>query len=346
MPITEDQMSEQEMKQVVANPQYKCGECGAGINLAWGGSLGYDGYIIRCAKNVEHSTISKYNREREEYMTLVKRDAGLDSTSLEKMSEAQMLVRVGQAKFPQELKPDEKKLLAIACVTYGFDPIMHELSIYQGNPYVSIDGRYRKAQETGRLDGVETRPATQDEKSAWQIPGGDYFFRAEVYVKGSTRPFVGWGRVRKTETEGKEFLPVVNNPQRMAEKRAEAQALRKAFHIPLPSAEYIGSGEDVPIDADFEVLEEKAKRARVEAEPLPEPTPEATEPTQEASEGKTGSRDLSAIHDLPGFHQAVFDDFGIQPAESLKILDKKTWTGVVDSFEVCYNTIMNSLKKE
>ena len=61
-------------------------------------------------------------------------------------------------------------------ITYGFDPLMGEISIYQGRPYVSIDGRYRKAQETGNLDGVSTRPANKQEREDWQIPVGDFFF--------------------------------------------------------------------------------------------------------------------------------------------------------------------------
>ena len=179
----------------------------------------------------------------------------MDSKSLMVMDDNKMLERVNMAKFPKDLTANEKKLLVQAAITYGFDPLMGEMSIYQGRPFVSIDGRYRKAQETGRLDGVETRPATKQEKIEWEIPEGDYFFRCEVFVKGVSRPFVGWGRVRKSETHGDAYLPTVNNPQRMAEKRAEAQALRKAFHIPLPSAEDIGTPEGVDgidyIDAEI-----------------------------------------------------------------------------------------------
>lgn len=173
----------------------------------------------------------------------------MDSTALTIMSEEKMLERVGMSRFPQDLTKPEKLLLARAAVTYGFDPLMGEITLYQGKPFVSIDGRYRKAQETNRLDGVESRPATKEEREDWGIPDGDYFFRAEVYVKDSTRSFVGWGRVfasetvpgsnRQNDTTSK-YKPIQSNPQRMAEKRAETQALRKGFHIPLPGMEDIG----------------------------------------------------------------------------------------------------------
>jgi hypothetical protein len=223
----------------------------------------------------------------------------MDSTALTKMTETEMMARVNLARFPQELTVVDKKMLAAAAISYGFDPLMGEISIYQSRPFVSIDGRYRKAQETGRLDGVETRPATKQEREDWQIPEGDYFFRSEVWLVGSNRPFVGWGRVRAIETTGgKGFKPVETNPQRMAEKRAEAQALRKAFSIPLPSIEDIGSQDNDPnvIDTTAHVVVEAVE---VEPKPTvkPEPAPkkqtpkekvEATpEPVEEEQHGVT-----------------------------------------------------------
>jgi hypothetical protein len=106
---------------------------------------------------------------------------------------------------------------------------------------------------------VESRPATKEERAQWQIPDTDYFFRSDVHVKEAAFPFVGWGRVFAAETiNGKGFKPVEKNPQRMAEKRAEAQALRKAFHIDLPSFEDIGSPVDDPnvVESTARVVEE------------------------------------------------------------------------------------------
>lgn len=173
----------------------------------------------------------------------------MHSNDLIKMPEHKMLERINSAKFPQEMNAQEKRVLAIVAITYGFDPLMGEIMLYHGRPFVSIDGRYRKAQETGNLIGVKTYPASKQEKLDWEIPDGDYFFKSEVFVKGGGfNSFVGWGRVKASETAvqpGKEaYKPVQVNPQRMAEKRAEAQALRKAFHIPLPSIEEVGMVEE------------------------------------------------------------------------------------------------------
>ncbi|KKM13664.1 hypothetical protein LCGC14_1714020 [marine sediment metagenome] len=176
----------------------------------------------------------------------------MDSKALELMDKQGMLARIEQAKFPQNLTPQDKAMLAEVATSYGLDPLMGELMIYQGRPYVSIDARYRKAQESGQLAGVETRPATRDEREAWEIPDGDIFMRSEVYRKGIARPFVGWGRVKAKEFAKKDgYLPVEVNPQRMGEKRAEAQALRKGFNLPLPSLE--GETSDPFIEGEFTV---------------------------------------------------------------------------------------------
>ncbi len=231
---------------------HRCGECGGALVVAWGGALGINSYVLRC-QNTSHKTITSHDPAYDRAVRIAKEVRGLDSTALMKMPENKMLERINFAKFPQDLTDKEKRTLANVAITYGFDPLMGEVSIFQGRPFVSIDGRYRKAQESGKLDGVETRPATKEERLDWGIPDGDFFFRAEVYVKGSSRPFVAWGRVYKSETEvnkpGDAYKPVVKNPQRIAEKRAEAQALRKGFHIPLPSVEDIGSPEaaDLPV---------------------------------------------------------------------------------------------------
>jgi hypothetical protein len=204
-------------------------------------------------------------------------------------------------------------------INYGFDPLMGEVSIYQGRPFVSIDGRYRAAQETGKLDGVESRPANKQERTDWEIPDGDYFFRSDVYVKGCLHAFIGWGRVRKTETEprkdkpGDYYKPVVTNPQRMAEKRAEAQALRKAFHIPLPSFEDIGTPDADVIDSTGTIL--------------PDDLP--FNPVRDVTQLKT-------IHDL---YNALKDDFGLDASTQWKELGIQNWEGLKISPAEAYQQI-------
>jgi len=271
MPIYDNALSQEDMQKLV-DAGAVCGKCGAGLSIAWGGSTGYNGYILRCSRDINHDTTNTHDIEREQKIKQIKEATKLDSKSLMVMDKNTMLERVNMAKFPQDLTPQDKNVLVQVAITYGFDPLMGEVTIYQGKPFVSIDGRYRKAQETNMLDGVESRPANEQERKDWQIPDGDYFFRSEVYVKGASHAFTGWGRVYVAEiVGGKGFKPVEKNPQRMAEKRAEAQALRKAFHIPLPSSEDIGSPD---YDVDTTAVEVKEIAEPKKAKPIEQRTAE------------------------------------------------------------------------
>ena len=266
--LTVNEMTHVDMRKAVDNG-YLCAVCQGRLSVCWGGSYGFNGWVLRCGNDIGHKGITRHDIK---YENKIKEHLSMDSTALTTMDEKTMLARVEMARFPQDLTVQDKRLLAQVAITYGFDPLMGEVTIYQGRPFVSIDGRYRKAQETNLLDGVETRPATKQERIEWQIPDGDYYCRAAVWLKGSSRPFVGWGRVLMTDTQGgKGFKPVEKYPQRMAEKRAEAQALRKAFHIPLPSIEDIGSPEEeLPAPAAVKVIEVKAK-VKLEPEATPQP---------------------------------------------------------------------------
>ncbi len=285
-----------DMKKIVADPRYHCGQCDGTLNIAWGGAHGVEGWVLRCSKNIEHNRLSRRrvsNKERAQMATL--RGEGYmtqaTSTDLMKMDETTMIARVGQAKFIKDLSAPEAKRLALACITYGFDPIMHELTIYEGNPFVSVDGRYRKAQETGLFMGVESRPATKEEREQWEVASEDKFFRAVVkkMVAGQVCEFVGWGRVTANEIQkANQYIPLSTNPMRMAEKRAEVQALRKAFSIPLPSAEYIGA---VPgtVEGEYELV------------PEPKQIEPAKEPAAKKTSGKAAKKEEPvADAEIPG----------------------------------------------
>lgn len=291
----------------------------------------------------------------------------MESTSLMAMDEGKMMERIGMAKFPQEMTEADVKLLAQVAITYGFDPLMGEVTLYQGRPFVSIDGRYRKAQETGRLDGVSSRPATKQEREDWQIPDGDYFFQSEVYVSGASHPFIGWGRVSAKETKPgsskagdttSTYKPIQFSPQRMAEKRAEAQALRKAFHIPLPSVEDIGS-QEYDIDSTARVVDtgtgeikestvdkrgefEKQGRDVIEEAIVatePEPSHKAEKPKSSPVKVDNGERDIDSITTLEKLAKALKEDFGMSYQEQWDALGITSWNDLVSKPSEAYKQV-------
>ena len=295
-----------------------CSICNRLLVVAWDGAANTS--VLRCGPNKAH-TGTKSAWEHPAQIERGQREMTYALANLP-TDETGMLARIERAKFPQALTSEEKKTLALAALSYGLDPLMGELTIYQGRPYVSIDGRYRKAQETGRLAGVETRPATKAERVAWDIPDGDFFMRTEVWVKDVERPFVAWGRVRKKETEALKdpakagFRPLETNPQRMAEKRAEGQALRKAFSIPLPSLEDVVAEEYV----DCEAREVDVATGQITAPPSPikgegkaiEPGP-GQESSGPALPAKTPA--MPVVKNWGEFAEAMTKQLGVYPNE-------------------------------
>lgn len=254
MSMLNDQYYEYYELKELSNTHY-CSACGNILSLAYGEyQPGYYGYFIRCGQDKNHIGITRHNPR---YDIKKWRYWNVESTALSKLTETQMLARVDMARFPRDLDVTQKKIIARIAIEYGLDPLMGELMIYQGNPYVRIDGRRRKAQETGELDGIATRPATKDEREARNVQDGDYLYKSEIRRKGSEYPFEGWGKVTKIEIDRAKaaatnnqrdqwFIPIVKDPGDMAEKRAEAEGLKRAFHLPLPSFEEIIGNDTKP----------------------------------------------------------------------------------------------------
>ena len=279
MPIYEPDLSYEDMKKALHT--FKCAVCSNHLTLAW--SAQQNSYMLRCGKVLEHEGVVPLGRDPEllEIANKLKgRPLPMETKELKKQTKETMLARVDMAKFPKDLTRADRALIATVALEYGLDPLFGELMIYQGRPYVTIDARRRKAQETEKLDGISARPATKQERVARRVPDEDYLFVAEVWVRGASHPFEGWGRVKESETKGDPHLPVVKDPAAQAEKRAEAQGLRRGFHLPLPSFEEIIEGEFTDITPRGEVTNSKSSPPKAPARPAPPTTSNRLTPAQ------------------------------------------------------------------
>ena len=326
MPIYEPDLSYEDMKK--AQYTFKCAQCGGNLFLAW--SAQKNSYMLKCGKVLEHEGVVPLGRDPE-LLQIAKlyhgKELPMETTALMKLDQTQMLRRVEQAKFPKDLTVADLHLIAKVSIEYGLDPLFGELMIYQGRPYITIDARRRKAQETGNLDGISARPATEQERQARQVAEGDYLFVAEVWVKGSTHPFEGWGKVSTTETEraraqakahGKQedALPIVKDPAAQAEKRAEAQALRRGFHLPLPSFEEVVEGEFSEVTPEEKATKSKPSLPKAETRPtVPPASGTATEAQKKkiwADARKMGYQDIEV-------HQIIKAKWGVESVHTLTI---------------------------
>lgn len=122
---------------------------------------------------------------------------------------------------------------AKVAVQYGLDPLLRELYLLGGVPYVSLAGLRRVASRSGCLDGVETRPATREERDAAQVEDGEHYWIAHVYRTDRGRPTIGHGFSHaKNVGIAKGDARILRN---MAENRALARALRAAFDVSIPT---------------------------------------------------------------------------------------------------------------
>ena len=252
MPITD--LSYDDM---VKEAQFNTCSCGANLTVAWINGE----YVIRCCENLNHGMLKR----KERYPEYLREEIGKSMTmELAKISKAGMLRRIDSVRWPKDLTAAQREILADTALEMGLDPREGELMIYQGNLYVGINGRLRKAQDTGNFDGMHHRPGTKEEKAARQLEQGDYLSFVEVWVKGSTHSFEGWGTVHQWEIDkaieqckangnDSSSLPIVKNPQDVADKRGKAVALKEAFHLPLPSIEDTpGGGPEISRKYDVE----------------------------------------------------------------------------------------------
>lgn len=125
------------------------------------------------------------------------------------------------------LKPEEQTMFLMAYGRkIGVRAELGDLMIYQGKPYLTIQGRQRIAHESGLLAGIQPRPATILERRQFGAAEGEVLWVCDVWRHGASRPFRGWGvcnPARDRNPVAKQF------PREMAKKRAKYDALALAF---------------------------------------------------------------------------------------------------------------------
>ena len=139
----------------------------------------------------------------------------------------------------QTLSPATIEQLVIFGAQVGLSAVLGHCVIYFGRPYVTIDGYYYLLNKRTPDVKIGCRPCTTEERKALAAADDDIWWIAEAWEGDTKLPTAGYGLVTANEqTEmsekhpGEFRAPVVHShPQRMAEKRAEWQLLRKI--VPL-----------------------------------------------------------------------------------------------------------------
>jgi hypothetical protein len=155
----------------------------------------------------------------------------------------QALARVDEAQnaglWPAQLLPAQKRLMAQATLAYGLDPLMQELTIYQGKPMVTIRGRRRKDAEAGHHPSIRFRFLTTEEKAGFTEAGAFLEGDLAMYCVLTTEEgntVEGFGKCTTAERVSGRQPVAKDNPIEMCQKRAEDRARLMAYGpIPLPT---------------------------------------------------------------------------------------------------------------
>ena len=129
--------------------------------------------------------------------------------------------------------------LKLYAYTYNLDPYRGHVCLYHGKPYITIDGYLWHGNQEHVNFSLTCRPLKPEERPVYQIPEGAHAWLATVTRDAGQQTFTGLGVVTLEEmsTRSKRnpdqlASPVVAaHPWQMAQKRAEWQALRRAFPI-------------------------------------------------------------------------------------------------------------------
>lgn len=253
-----------------------CAVCGGILTVAWGGAFGIDSYVLRCGEDHRHIGYIKARNKQQSYRLHVAKVLGgeqVDSTALMLMSGEEMETRIQNAArqfgfsldaygMPKPLTVVDLAYLSRFCRDYGVDPLLGEVCLFHGRPYIMIDGLRRKAQETGQYAGLRMRPVTdKDTKLALGYQPDDIVYCATVrrmMANSTIAEYERYGAVTQAETKemskkdpSRARYPVLSRkPAEMAQNRAERHALRTAFHLEFP-----GTEEDLPVISAQEAVD-------------------------------------------------------------------------------------------
>lgn len=122
---------------------------------------------------------------------------------------------------------------------YHLDPHRGHVCLMYGKSYITLDGYLFYARQSGLAYSLSSRPLTKPEEKQFKVGPTDHAWIAEITFIEDNSHFTGLGIVTYAEMTAKSDKkpdqlrsPVVaSHPWQLAQKRAEWQALRRAFPI-------------------------------------------------------------------------------------------------------------------
>ncbi len=226
-----------------------CAEHHTPLEVAWYGAE--KTWVLRCGHDHYPDTITRQLSLTEEYKAGEELPVYIEDKVKKGMRRRQMqqgkqptavtmggmtTVDLGSGEL---LVPEVVKALVEYARNYNLDPARGHVVLMYGKPYITIDGYLYHAKQSRLAYTLESRPLKEDELREFRAAENAHVWISLLKLTDTGQEFVGYGIVTNEEitatSKGKpEQLrsPVVaTHPQLLAQKRAEWQALRRAFPI-------------------------------------------------------------------------------------------------------------------
>ncbi|GAI66401.1 unnamed protein product [marine sediment metagenome] len=248
-----------------------------------------------------------------------------------------------QPKFPKDLVNRQAALdFAKWCIAHQLEPI-RDCIPFHGNPFITIEWVDRQASNDDKFKGYSYKVFSQQDKEALDFDPKDIVIECQASFEGLDTPLVGLGVVTKIEREATSGetdevtargyrSPVVHlHPQKMAFKRARAEALKQRFHIPAPILEELPY--TTVVEAEYTVKEASKGGGKIgeqAAHKRPEEGKAGTtilSPTKAAKSPKIGApaakpkRDPQTIKTFDQLWQALEEDFNMMKGQAFAELN-------------------------
>lgn len=309
-----------------------CGVCGECLEVAWGGSFGVAGYVLRCGEDPTHEGYVKAPRsnvvpvyiqdniDRKEKRKLVKEHGEKVGAVVAKYHGVTSLTEQDAALIVQSFWPDaptlEVKKAAITCASYGLNPCMRHLYLIPYKDRKSGKTTWRQVLgigatrlmasrrgSVGYADGP--RVMTDDEQQAIRgVVEKDKWWTLCTVVDKHGLSATGYGTYPKHDDNLK-GRDKGNTEQNMAFIRAERNALDKKFPGEMPAGLEVVDEAYMERPSIGEIIEGESKM--VEEEELFPPI--APIDAEEEPKPKAIKRDTSLIKTKTDFDRACHEDF-------------------------------------
>ena len=319
----------------------ECAECGARLNLVWGGAWGIDSYLIKCTADPSHDkvvpikSLTQMWKNGEELPCFIKDN--IERRERRKMTEqnevkamvvkqdADKLSTYLQVRFPQDLTRREAALdFAKWCIAHQLEPI-RDCIPYHGNPFICVEWLDRQASSDEKFKGYKYKVFSQQDKEALDFDSKDLVVECQADWDGLDKPLVGLGVVTKAEREAKTGSevdevtakgyrsPVVHlKPHQILFKRARAATFKQRYHIPAPILEELPY--TTVVEAKYHIVTEtplsKPEGGGKVAEEAGEKVgAKASKSAPAQQPTKVQERDPSTISNFGALYEACWHDF-------------------------------------